>query len=63
VNLRAAGSREEERRVDDVVCEEDEDDDEMKKRSDKVEWYTHVHFGHISTSTPRAGRACMSCNA
>ena len=33
--------------MDDVVCEEDEDDDEMKKRSDKVEWYTNVnHRAH-----------------
>ena len=49
--------------MDDVVCEEDEDDDEMKKRSDKVEWYTNVNLDHISTCMPRADRASMSCNA
>ena len=35
--------------MDDVVCEEDEDDDEMKKRSDKVEWYTNVNLDHTQT--------------
>ena len=61
--LLCAGSHEEERRADDVVCKEDEDDDEMKKRSDKVEWYTNVNLDHISTCMPRTDRASMSCNA
>ena len=63
--LLCAGSHEEERRVDDVVCEEDEDDDEMKKRSDKVEWYTNVNLDHTQTELGALTTKCrcfrLSC--